>query len=698
MQTAQLAVSRQLLLQLPKLPQKVQKKVYELVEGFELDSKTAARHLEPIHDFKDKRARTARVGDDYRAIIVAPESGNRFLLVYVDHHDEAMRWARNKVFDVHPVLGALQIVDVEAAEASLETVSQGAFDRADDVQLISLGVPAVLLPSVRRVTDEASLQKLAPHLPEEAAEALTWLLAGDGVEEVREAIGSRPPQVDVADLGAALETPDTQRRFVQIRSALALEDLLSTDIEAWRVFLHPDQRRLVTSSFNGPVRVLGGPGTGKTVAAIHRAKHLHDKVWTSAGDKILFTAFSQSLARDIHQSLKRLFQEDLPARLEVTHLHSWAARWLRDEGVKFQIATDEQLREAWDDATGVTGLSRFSLPFVQQEWARVVQAHENQDEPTYLRASRRGRGGSPLKKEDRQFLWSVFSTYREALQSRALYEFVDVVRMARQRLQAQGQPPYKAIIVDETQDFGLEELKLVRALAPPGPNDLFLAGDAHQRLFAAPIRLSQAGIDIRGRGKTLKINYRTTHEIRDYAVRLFGGQRRDDLDGGSESLKGYASVLSGPKPVESWHDGQEAEHQALLAQLRMLLQHSKPEAIALLVRTRELARRYRELLEKAGVPALHVDEKAALDGTPGVRICTLHRSKGLEFHHVLICGLGDDRYPLPIRSDLVDDELATEEHQERERNLLFVGATRARETLWVSGWGSRSTAVDGKRT
>jgi len=696
MERVELAISKELLLQLPKLPQKVQRKIAELLESFEQDSRSAALHLEPIHDFKDKRARTARLGDDYRAIIVAPETGNRFLLVYVDHHDEAMRWARNKTFNVHPVLGALQVIDVEAAAGVAQQFplpvprAPEGFASLSDEHLVSVGIPEVLLPSVRRIHDEAALRKLAPHLPEEATEALTWLLQGEPYAEVLEAVAKPQRQVDVSDLGAALEEPSTQRRFVRVRSAMALEDLLSRDIEAWRVFLHPDQRQLVERSFNGPVRVLGGPGTGKTVVAIHRARYLAERIWTEPQQRILFTTFSKSLASDVRRNLRKLYGGNAPERIEVTHLHAWASRWLVEQGVKLQIATDDLRREAWVEATGVTGLSRFTLAFVQQEWERVVQAQDLQSEAAYLRVSRRGRGGSPLKKDDRQFLWSVFAAYRDALQARHLHEFVDVVRMARKKLEEQQYRPYQGVVVDETQDLGIEELRLLRALAPRGPNDLFLVGDAHQRLYGPPVRLSAAEIDIRGRGKTLKINYRTTHEIRGYAVRAYGEQRRDDLDGGEEDLKGYTSVLSGPEPQDAWFAGQTEEQQAVLARVKALAVEVPAESIGLLVRTRELARQYEALLKEAGLAVTVLHEKSELDDSPGVRVCTLHRAKGLEFHHVLLCALGDGRFPHPIKPELQDDELAVEEHEAIERNLLFVGSTRARETLWISGWGRQA--------
>jgi hypothetical protein len=697
METAELAVSKDLLRQLAQLPPKVLKKVFELVDGFEHDSKSAARHLEPIHQFRDKRARTARVGDDYRAIIVAPEQGNRYLLVYVDHHDEAMRWARNKVFNIHPVTGSLQVFDVEAATAAVPAPSakasaKEAFGQFADDQLVQLGVPEPLLPSVRRVRDDAGLMRLAPHLPEEASEALTWLLAGDSFDEVKAVVSaSKKHKVDTADFGTALNDLNTQRRFVRIRSALELEEMFSRDVDEWRIFLHPDQRRIVTHDFaGGAARVLGGPGTGKTVVAMHRAKFLVDNFFKDTDDRVLFTTFSKSLAQDIKRNLRKLCGGADHPRIEVTHLHSWSARWLREQGIGVRIANEEDRRQAWSDATGITGLGRFTLAFVKAEWDRVVQAQNVTDEVGYLRVSRKGCGGGLLKKTDRQFLWSVFSAYREQLQQKGSQEFVDVVRMARQKLETSGAPPYRAVVVDETQDFGPEELKLLRALAPSGPNDLFLVGDSYQRIYAVPVRLSACGIDIVGRGKRLRVNYRTTHEIREYALQLFGSGQRDDLDGGLDSLRGYTSVLSGPDPQEEWFADEAAERKAMVAHVRRLSERAKPESLGVLAPTRAEVRACVDTLRKAGVAALALDEKEELPDDPGVRVCTMHRAKGLEFHHVVVCGLGDDRFPRSIRPELADDDLAVEEQLAREKSLLLVACTRARETLLLSGWGKRA--------
>lgn len=704
MEPVELAVSKEVFERLADVPLKVRKKLADLVDGFQRDSRTAAMHLESISSFKDKRARTARVGDDWRAIIVAPEKGNRYLLVYVDHHDEAMRWARNKIFDIHPVLGSIQVVDVVEAEAAVQQaprvdVPANAFAGFSDEELVGLGLPAPLLPSVRMVKDADAFKTLAPHLPGEAAEGLGWLLEGVPVGEVHKLASREEKQaVDTTDFEAALTEHNTQRRFVTVKSALDLEEMLTQDVAAWRVFLHPEQRKTVVGRNKGPFRLLGGPGTGKTVVAMHRARQLVDwmvkeRPESEKGEvddrRVLVTTFSRSLAQDIHHNLKRLCTEKQFARMEVTHLHSWAVNFLRKRDAKVVVANDSDVHEAWKNAIGVTGQGRFTEQFIRREWVQVIQVQNIRDEQSYLRASRKGRGGPLLKKEDRVFLWKVFQAYREALDEAHKVEWTDVVRQVRTQVEALGAPLYRHVVVDEVQDFGAEELKLVRALAPRADNDLFLVGDPHQRIFSTPVRLSSCGIDIVGRSRKLHVNYRTTHEIREYAVKQYADAVRDDLDASTDDLRAYTSILQGPPPREAWFSDAGTEQAAVVEHVKGLLDGASAEAIGVIVPTKDLVRSMTELLDAKGIPAVRVDDKDELPEGLGVRVCTMHRSKGLEFHHVVVCGLGKPRYPYPLPPELMDEPVATREHVEKQSNLLLVASTRARETLWVSGWGER---------
>ena len=703
--SAELALTKDAFVQIAKLESRVQKKVFDLVDKFRENPKSSALHYEPISDFKDDRARSVRVDQGYRAIIVSPRTGNRHLLVWVDNHDDAYRWARNKTFDVHPVTGSLQIVDATAAAAAVGTASgppstvaratfEGLFGHLADAELIDLGVPEPLIPSVRRVGDEKSLQRLAPHLPDEAAQALEWVgLLGGTVGDAKEFVLARPPPVSTEDFGPATETPEAQQRFVTIASGGDLQKMLQGPLALWRVFLHPDQRRLVDGSFNGSMRVLGGAGTGKTVVAMHRARHLADKVFTKPDEHILFTTFSKSLAQDVKLNLKTLYGGDVPARIEVTNLHSWAARFLKREGVEVGIVSDSEARSAWDDVVNRNGTDRFTKAFVVAEWNEVVQAQGIRSNEAYLRATRRGRGGPRLVKKDREFLWTLFESYRAVLDERHKVEFIDTIRLANERLKSRpGRLPYAAVVVDEAQDFGREDLKLIRALVPPGPNDLFFVGDAHQRIFALPVTMKDCGIEIRGRSRKLRVNYRTTHEIRRWATAVLEGVAVDDLDGNRDEMKGYTSVLNGPEPEVAWASSQKEEVAGLVRRVQELAAHDKGggEGICIIASLgRLLDDVYAPALQDAGISTVRIDNSDELRAGPGVRLCTMHRAKGLEFQHVFVAGLGDDRFPRPTEEGLDDDPVATAHHDARQRSLLFVAATRARETLTISGWGTK---------
>src|SRR4051812_6708898 len=339
-----------------RLPRAQQRKVREFTEKFKADPTSSAINYEKIHGVRDDKVRTVRIDKKYRAVILHPDRGDVYVLVWVDNHDEAMAWAARKSFEVNPVTGALQVVGIEevrqAAQARPEAGGRlpGLFADHDDDVLLSFGVPAVLLPSVRAVRSVRELVSLGRHLPAEADEALLWLAEGISAQEVREAVAvPARGRVDPADLAAALAHPDTRRRFVTIHSDDELAAMLEAPLEKWRVFLHPGQERLVGRSFNGPARVLGGAGTGKTVVAMHRARHLARTLCPSPQDKILFTTYTATLAQNVGQSLAHLCGPEKD-RIEVVHLHAWAARFLRNQGRKFVVASPSELETCWEEA------------------------------------------------------------------------------------------------------------------------------------------------------------------------------------------------------------------------------------------------------------------------------------------------------------------------------------------------------------
>ncbi|TVS13642.1 MAG: DNA helicase, partial [Planctomycetaceae bacterium] len=550
--TPLVAISDDFLEAYAQIPRQQQKKVRAFMEKFKADPTSNAIHYEKIHEVKDDRVRTVRIDQKYRAVVLHPSDGSVYVLVWVDNHDEAMDWAKSRTFAINPATGALQMFNASAAvkvinEKTRSTGQPGLLAGHDDGTLLSFGLPELLLPAVRAITTLSDLDKLAKHLPAEAAEALHWLAEGIPPEEVREAVSAAASaSVDTGDFAAALKHPDSKRRFVTIQSDAELITILDAPLEKWRVFLHPSQERLVGKPFNGPVRVLGGPGTGKTVVAMHRARHLARTLCENSSERILFTTYTANLAQNVDENLRQLCGGEY-SKIECTHLHSWAVRLLRDRFQKnCAVATQNELDKFWEDAIFAAEEFEFEPGFLKQEWESVVQANEITDLADYLKVSRRGRGKA-ISRPERGRIWKIFLRFRDALERSGKTEWTAVIRNARKHLEASPVTlPYKAVIVDEAQDFHPDEWKLIRAIVPEAKNDLFIVGDAHQRIYGSPVVLSQCGINIRGRSSRLRINYRTTEQIRRWAMGMMQGLAFDDLDGGIVDEKGYRSLLSGP--------------------------------------------------------------------------------------------------------------------------------------------------------
>ena len=692
------AIASEFLDAFARVPRAQQKKVRDFTEKFKADPKSSAINYEKIHHCKDPKVRTVRIDQKFRAVVLHPAEGDVYILVWVDNHDQAMAWAENRSFEVNPVTGALQIISASEVQQVVAPKNgngrpPGLMDKFNDELLLSFGVPAVLLPAVRAVQKTDQLLALVKHLPAEAAEALIWLAEGIPTEEVREAVAAQPKkEVDTGDLAVALEHPDSRRRFVTIRSEDDLTSILDAPLEKWRVFLHPGQERLVTKNFNGPARVTGGAGTGKTVVAMHRAKHLAKTVCCHSDERVLFTTFTANLAHNVGQNLLQLCGEEKD-RIEVVHLHSWAVRFMNTQGIDFEIAAAEELDECWEQAVLNAEELDLDIAFLRQEWEQIVQGRGIETMADYLKVSRVGRGRT-LSRPQRGRVWKVFENFTQALRNRGKREWLSVIQETRRYLdEKKPSLPYRAVVVDEAQDFHPEEWRLIRAILPPGPNDLFLVGDAHQRIYGGKVVLRNCGMNIQGRSSRLRINYRTTEQIRAWAAAMLQGVEIDDLDGEREDEQGYTSLLSGPKPNVRHFANRPEELKFLGKTLKELLKQRCPEDICLVARTNRMVREdYQPFFKDSKVPHTLLDK--GREG-PGVRLATMHRVKGLEFPVMILAGINGGVMPLRL-SAVESDPMAKAEHEDRERSLLFVAATRARDTLIVTSWGTASSFLPAK--
>jgi len=574
--------------------------------------------------------------------------------------------------------------------------AQGLFDTFRDRQLLRLGVPEELLPLVRSVESEHDLDRIDRYLPQEASEGLFMLASGYSLEEaLRELERTAPGSVDTSDFEAALLNDDSRRRFQVVEDELELQEILAAPLEKWRVFLHPTQRKLVYRDWNGPVRVLGGAGTGKTVAALHRAKWLAEKVFTGKGDKILFTTFTRNLAADIGENLKKICSSEAIGRIEVINLDKWVSDFLKRHGYSYSVDYGEKTGELWEEALSLAPEEPDITPsFFRAEWEKVIQPQEITTLAQYLKASRLGRGAK-LNRKARKAIWPVFQEYMVLLDEHGLREVEDAMRDARIILDQRdtGFVHYSAIVVDEAQDMSAQAFRLLRKMVPEGQNDIFIAGDAHQRIYRHRVVLGQCGINIRGRGRRLRINYRTTEENRRWAVALLKDVQVDDLDGGIDDQKGYKSLMHGVMPVVRSFPSFEEEVNFIINYLKQRHKDGKHNLrdVCLVARTKNLLEQYATALDSQGVEYCFIKRSLPEDrNAPGVRIATMHRVKGLEFDRIIVSGVSEGI--VPLASALRDCATRTDrkEIEVQERSLLYVAATRARKEVLVTCFGEKS--------
>lgn len=662
-----IALSQDFLACIAGAPAQVAKKARETISKFRIAPNAVGLNYERINAARDKNLRSIRLDQDYRIILWASPEGGNHVFLWLDHHDDAYQWSRNRRVEINPEIGALQIYQVqESAEGAAASYDGGAgpgglFSSLRDRELMRLGVPQELLAEVRALRTDAELEAMESRLPPLAFQGLFLVAAGYGYEEAVGAFERGEPAAVGAESDDLLATPESRASFFLVEDDQLLEEMFNAPLERWRVFLHPSQRRLVERDWNGSVKITGGPGTGKTVAALHRARWLAARLPAGGAQRILFTTFTKNLAQDIRALLACICSTDELGRIDVQNIDAVARDVLKkyrfDQTIMFE--SSPEIDELWEEAYAEAATDDLPLSFYREEWAYIIQAQQIRDLEAYKAASRAGRKVR-LTRQQLIKVWPVFEAYLSLLRRHGWIESQDAFFAAAAYLRG-AEPLYSAVIVDETQDMGIPALSFLRALAPEGPNDLFLVGDAHQTIYGRRTVLSQAGINVRGRSRRLLLNYRTTEQIGRWALSWIAGVEYEDLDGASDSLKGYRSLVSGSVPV----DLRSLVPEEKLAKLRELLSGLSPEELAstcLALPSRELVQEWKSHLDTWDIPARVLGAVLPADGDKAaVSISTIHRIKGLEFDRVLVRLPGDT--------------------MQNSRSLGFVAATRARKEL-----------------
>jgi superfamily I DNA/RNA helicase/mRNA-degrading endonuclease RelE of RelBE toxin-antitoxin system len=630
--------------------------------------------LHKLDRAKDKNFWSARASSDLRIIVHRDQAS--LLLCYVDHHDKAYSWAERRKLEVHPKTGAAQFVEIREVQTVLPVVPDvpappGLLAKFSADELLGYGVPEEWLADVQ-AADEEALLALASRLPAEAAEAVLELAVG-GTPRINKPTGFETTPFD---------HPDAQRRFRLLNNPEELRQALDYPWDKWLVFLHPEQRALVSRDFNGPARVGGSAGTGKTIVALHRAVALARRYREA---RVLLATFSEPLASALRLRLKRLLATDplLLERIDVYAFDALAKRLYELTGTPVTLAGRAEVRALLRPALQEMPDARFNEAFVMAEWEQVVDAWQARDWDSYRSTQRLGRK-SRLSESQRKALWQVFERVYAGLAERGLMTPAALYSRLAGHYQELGKSPYQFAVIDEAQDISVMQLRTLVGLIGTGENALFFAGDLGQRIFQSPFSWKAQGVDLRGRSRTLRVNYRTSHQIRQQADKLLNPTVADP-DGNEESRRDTVSVFNGASPQVQLMADAAAEGKAVADWLRRCgASGVAPHEIGVFVRSDAEVPRALDAVLAAGLSSVELDER--VETTTGkVSISTMHLAKGLEFRAVAVMACDEGVLPLESRLDQAGDQADIREIYETERHLLYVACTRARDNLLVTG-------------
>ena len=663
---------------LDSLPANIKKAAKNTHTDIQLNPANPGLQMHRLNKGKDPNFWSARVNQDYRIII--HRLNNNLVFCFVGKHDDAYQWAENRKLEINKITGAAQMVLLHEKEEIIkvpvfveeEVIVPHApplLQGISDEELLQYGVPEDNLVELK-LADEDKILNLIDDLPEEAAEAVLQLAAGHKPDKRQE------PHID------PFEHPDAKRRFRILDNVKEFEEALEYDWNKWVVFLHPIQRDLVERSFNGPYRVSGTAGTGKTVVAIHRAVHL---ARTNESSRILLTTFSETLAALLKDKLKELLISDpsLIEQIEVISFSQLAEHLYPRLIGPAKIASDQMIRELLAETASALGEDRFSKQFIFTEWKEVVDAWQLDSWESYRTVPRIGRK-TRLPESRRESLWRIFQIVKDRLAAQNQKTQPGMYQDLATRISNSDKFPYEYAIVDEAQDISVTQLRFLAALGGGRPDSLFFAGDLGQRIFQQPFSWGNLGVNIRGRSKTLKVNYRTSHQIRSKADLLLDPEIRD-MDENSEDRRGTVSVFNGVEPIINRLEKQVEEIKVVSDWVESLVQKGLDRhEIAIFVRSADQLERAKIVASNADLESIVLDESIRPQ-RDHISLGTMHAAKGLEFRAVAVMGCDYDVIPSPERIEDITDEPDLIEVMNTERHLLYVACTRARDSLLITG-------------
>jgi mRNA-degrading endonuclease RelE of RelBE toxin-antitoxin system len=674
---------------LARLTGEEQKAVKTTAFDLQIDPANPGMSFHKLDKAKDKNFWSVRVSSDIRLIV--HRTPGSLLLCYVDHHDKAYDWAERRKLEVHPNTGAAQLIEVRERiqEIVIQHYSEEKrkplpkipmFINATNEELLGYGVPEMWIPDVKNA-DEDSLLELVVHLPSEAAEALLDLATGKKPLITTPLSGIKDP----------FEHPDAKRRFRVMHNVEELEQALEFPWEKWSVFLHPEQQQIVDKEYPGPARVSGSAGTGKTIVALHRAVSLAKKHIEA---RVLLTTFSEPLANALRNKLKVLLKHSprIGERLEVYSIDEIGGRLYKLNVGSYKLAGEQQIIDALLSAASEVPNHKFTNQFLLSEWTQIVDAWQLKTWEQYRDVVRLGRK-TRLQEKQRQQLWSIFEKTQQIICKSNFITSAELFHTLSEKIPKTNNSPFEYVVIDEAQDVSVPQLRFLASLGANRENCLFFAGDLGQRIFQQPFSWKSLGVDIRGRSKTLRINYRTSHQIRKQADQLLGPEL-SDVDGNKEDRRGTISVFNGPEPQIEVLDSSESERNLVSDWLKKQLENKiLAHEIGIFVRSETEVQRAVDVVKSAGLLWRILDNVVETE-MDHISVGTMHLAKGLEFRAVAVMACDDEIIPSQKRLENGADDAELEEIYNTERQLLYVACTRARDSLLVTGVEPGSEFID----
>ena len=667
-----------------QLPKKIQKKTRELMKKFKANPTSAAINYEKISTFKDKNLRTVRVDQKYRAIVHAPTSGNGYHLLWVDNHDEAMDWAKNKVFEWNDNTQSFQMYNLPEKKIEPDVKEKGSpLQELSIDQLSAIGTPEHMLEVVSNIGTVEQLAEIQDNLPIDNFEYLYYLLEGISINEIFEEINSGKNNEN------AEESDNAQKHVYIITDDDDLEKILSGDLDKWKIFLHPTQRALAYRDYNGTVKVEGGAGTGKTVCAMHRAKFLVEKI--DVFDKpILFTTYTKSLTSYLSKTIKEL---NLPENyLLVQNIDRLVFELAKSPEVgvipeSSGLLYEQREKEIWSEVLEYNASSK-NEEFLFEEYNDVILENNVTTVDEYLKTSRIGRTVR-IGRKDKIEIWNLVEDYKK--RKLPNYSKKELCLKLVSHFNDSTNKPFSHIICDEVQDFSTVELRLLRSLVNEKPNDLFLTGDPFQNIYSRRINFSKAGINVKGRrSKKLKVNYRTTEEIKLLAVKSIGEAKFEDFDGNEANGKGYVSLMHGEEPMYRTFSTPEEEDRFIFETIEdwMNDQNVVLGDICIAARTKTGVDEIKKMLHNNDLN--YIDLNSNKLSPKALRVSTFHNLKGHEFRFLIVKDLSNSTVPYKFfgYNSLANRDKTR--YLKQERALFYVVFSRAIQGLVLTGVGEDS--------